>query len=105
MPQGTVLGPLCFLLLINEIADDQDDRWKYVNDLTVAEVLSKRMKSQASTILHDIADQASSQNMIVNPDKSAVVTFSFLKTAPAFHLPFDSKLHTKEITLLGVVLS
>ena len=35
VPQGTKMGSLCFLVLINDAITDTQHRWKYVDDCTV----------------------------------------------------------------------
>ena len=39
VPQGTRMGPLCFLTLINDALHDTPHRWKYVDDCTVGVAL------------------------------------------------------------------
>lgn len=42
VPQGTRMGPLCFLILNNETLTDTGHRWKYVDNSTIAlDVISK----------------------------------------------------------------
>jgi len=58
VPQGTILGTLLFLIMINELAISIPDRWKYVDDLSIAELCYKNIQSSAATIMADISDDA-----------------------------------------------
>ena len=43
VPQRTKMGPLCFLMMINDALTDTSHRWKYVDDCTVGILVNNRM--------------------------------------------------------------
>ena len=51
VPQGTILGPILFLVMINNIASDMESRWKYVDDLSIVEICDKGDSSRAAAII------------------------------------------------------
>ena len=70
------MGSLPFLIMINELAIGMPDRWKYVDDLAIAELCCKNIENNAATIMVDISDDAAVDRMAVNVQKSVVLTFS-----------------------------
>ena len=81
------------------------DRWKYVDDLSIAELCDKNIQSSAANIMADISDDAAADRIAVNVQKFVVLTFSFLKSNPEFRPPFPPSSRVTELKLLGVYLT
>ena len=70
MPQGLWLGPLSFLVLINDLSTGCPVH-KYVDDSTLSEVLlSKQLTSNMETYLHNLTDWATLNDMQLNTAKT-----------------------------------
>ncbi len=41
VPQGTKLGPIFFLVMVNDLNTLQSDSWKYVDDHKISEIILK----------------------------------------------------------------
>ena len=89
IPQRTLLGPLLFLVMINEIGKELPQRWKYVDDLSILEVCHRNIKSDPVEILTQCSDESKNLNMTVNPTKSQIM-FPTLLNKQMFHYPFLS---------------
>ena len=86
VPQGTKLGPIIFLLMINDLnsSSPTTSNWKYVDDITISEVVPLNGNSVLKLELDDINSWTLANDMNLNPGKckEIVVCFSRLEGLP-----------------------
>ena len=67
--------------MINDLLFDWDDRWKYIDDSTVSETLSRNQDTNFQTILEGFSTQwCARNNMSLNPLNAMKSSFVFGKT-------------------------
>ena len=81
VPQGTKLGPILFLVMVNNlnISSPETCIWKYVNNVSLSEGLEKNRVSNIQSSLDTIASWSSSNWMKLNAKKCKEMQISFLK--------------------------
>ena len=85
VPQGTKLGPILFLIMINDLASHSPLRpshWKYVDGVTISEVSSLGEVSSLQNDIDCISQWAQQNNMNLNPKKCKIMTICPLKIKP-----------------------
>ena len=78
IPQGTKLGPVLFAVIVNDLVQSWGTRIKFVDDLTVLEVLPRNSPSLLNVVVDDIHAFAVNNNMSLNPRKCMSMTVDFL---------------------------
>lgn len=86
MPQGSWLGPLSFLVLINDLSTGCPVH-KYVDDTTLTELLPKHAKTEMSTFLSNLLSWANENDMEINTTKTKEMILGPLARS---NLPFLS---------------
>ena len=78
VPQGTKLGPIIFLAIVNSVARNSDIRAKFVDDLTLGEIIdtTDTITFTMQDNLDDISDDCVYVKMSTNPLKCEVLMIS-----------------------------
>ena len=83
--QGTKMGLLCFLLLINDAMLDTPSRWKYVDDTTLGVTLNNNPDyTQLQTLLDTLHRWTTDNHVTINTTKSTIMHHSS-STHPSVH--------------------
>ena len=69
VPQGTRLGPWLFILMIKDLRVSGFHSWKYVDDTTVAEIVSRGESSDIQSAVHAVETWSCDNHMTLNADK------------------------------------
>ena len=78
IPQGTKLGPVLFFVMVNDLVNTWPERAKYVDDLTILEIIPRNSPSYLNCIVDDIQCFSHRNNMRLNPTKCKGMTIDFL---------------------------
>ena len=79
VPQGRLLALILFLIMINYLAADHDQRWKFVDDTSVFEVCSKGEEGNMRSLVNKICSWCLKNDMKFNHSKSKDMIVLFAK--------------------------
>ena len=84
VPQGTKVGPVVFLAMINIAGDSRTatviDCFKYVDDLPFIEKRSLHIESCMPDVLEQLHNWSVENGICLNPKKCAIVDICFAQT-------------------------
>ena len=80
--QGTKLGPWLFIIIINELDVPGTDIWKYVDDTTILETISKNQASHIQAAVDTLASRATSDKFQLNDTKCKELLINFKNKNP-----------------------
>jgi hypothetical protein len=111
IPQGSVLGPTIFLLMVNALAYRESWRWKYMDDLTISETLhivNNLCSSNLQQSSNDICEFVHEKKMMLNPVKCKEMFVCFKRVPPVIDNITINNVPIERVStykLLGVNLS
>ena len=108
VPQGTKLGPWLFLIMINDLSVADTTLWKYVDDTTLAESVSKNETSCMQSCVDELVRQSEADGFQLNESKCNELRISF-SSSPRTVDPITINDKQIEVVssakLLGVLIS
>ena len=68
-----------FLIMVNDLAINHEDRWKYVDDTSLSETIVKCRQGNLRSVINDIDQWCTENDMILNHSKCKELIISFAK--------------------------
>ncbi|XP_071947377.1 uncharacterized protein [Antedon mediterranea] len=107
VPQGTKFGPSLFQVMVNDSASDCITRWKFVDDLTFADISKNNCQDSIQSYFSNLEEWCKINNMSLNPNKCKSVEINFCKTPGYYDLLTNNGVQVetvKQLKLLGVTI-
>lgn len=109
IPQGIKLSPILFAVMVDDLVHSWGPRIKYVDDLTILEVIPRNSLSVIKYLVNDINSFADCNNIQLNPSKCKLMRVDFLHYNSCYGQPIavgGSVIESVEsFKLLGVYIS
>ena len=81
VPQGSWLGPVLFIIVIDDLDVDGANVLKFMDDTTVTEVVPHTSTSKMQNHLLQVEQWSKENDMILNPHKTKELVINFRRTA------------------------
>ena len=105
VPQGTLLGVLCFICMINDLQTDCTTL-KYVDDTTVYQVTNNPSDPSLQTAIDTAISWSKANRMNINPTKTKEMLITFAKNKPDVpNITIAPIERVQTCTLLGIDLN
>ena len=107
-PTGDETGPLAVLIMINDLSVADTTLWKYVDDTTLAESVSKNEISSMQSRVDELVRQSEADGFQLNESKCKELRISFSRSESTVdHITINDKQIevVSSAKLLGVVVS
>jgi hypothetical protein len=107
MPQGTWIGLYIFLILINDLTTDDAQLHKYVDDVTMTEILERGKISSMQQTMNQVLSWSSKNLMNINYKKTKEMLLGAISkdSLPILHLNDKPIERVKSYKLLGLMIT
>ena len=84
IPQGTRVGPVVFLAMVNPVAEEVQRRWRYVDDISLGESCKGRSPDPDAlqNMMDGVCRRAHLDRVTLNAQKCAIMQFFFGRPQP-----------------------
>jgi len=107
MPQGTWLGLYIFLILINDLTTEDAQLHKYVDDVTMTEIMERGKTSSMQQTMNQVLHWSNTNLMNINYKKTKEMLLGVISRDPPAILRLDDKPieRVRSFKLLGLMVT